>query len=172
MEREFAPSADVSTNGSSGSVGDGTAAKYLTFRLSKEQYAIDIMQVTEIIGMTDVTRVPNCPPHVLGVINLRGKIIPLVDLRLRFGMPKAAYDEKTCIIVTTVKTAEQKIVVGMVVDTVLEVALISNVCRTPEYGVSLDTSYVKGIAHLSSGDIAIVLDVDKALGNGDIPAPK
>jgi purine-binding chemotaxis protein CheW len=142
-----------------------TAGKYLTFKLSKEQYGIDILKVTEIIGVVDITRVPNCPPHVLGVVNLRGKIIPLVDLRLRFRMAPVPYDDKTCIIVTSVKTNDTKLLIGMVVDTVVEVVCIppERIASPPEYGTAVETSSIIGMGKLNDNDVAILLDLDKVL---------
>jgi len=148
------------------------AGQYLTFQLSREQYGISILKITEIIGMVDVTRVPRCPTHVLGVINLRGKIVPLIDLRMRFGLPKAEYDDKTCIIVASVKSADQKMVIGMVVDTVVEVVQLhkDQLARAPEYGLTLDTTIVLGIGKLPNKNVAILLDVDRILESKDVEA--
>lgn len=145
------------------------AGKYLTFKLSREQYAIEILRVTEIIGLTPITRVPRCPPHILGVINLRGRIIPLIDMRIQFGIPSVPYDEKTCIVVVNTTIGEQKLLIGIVVDTVLEVTTFasSQIAQAPEYGASVNTSSILGIAKLLDGDVSILLDIDKALNFKD-----
>jgi len=122
--------------------------------------------------MVDITRVLRCPPYVLGVVNLRGKIVPLIDLGKRFGLEPVSYDEKTCFIVANLKSANQTIIVGIVVDTVLEVVNIpaKKIARPPEYGVALATHFVVGIGKLPDNQSAILLDIDQVLDAKDLQA--
>ena len=111
--------------------------KYLTFSLSREEFGIPIQKVKEIIGMMEITAIPRTPPFIRGVINLRGKIIPLMDLRLKLGLPEKAYSERTCIIVVEVAAEEKGIrTMGIVVDMVSEVVNVSEgeIERPPQYG--------------------------------------
>lgn len=135
------------------------AGKYLTFRLGEEQYGLEIRRVREIIGMMDITPVPQMPAHVKGVINLRGQVIPLVDLRLKFGMPPAKYTDATCIIVVNVGA-----LVGLVVDTVREVLDITaeQIDAPPPLGAAVDTSFLLGMGKVRDG-VKILLDADKLL---------
>lgn len=147
------------------------AGKYLTFALSREQYGLHILKVQEIIGVMHVTKVPSCPDYLKGVINLRGKIIPVVDLRLKFGIEAVAYDAKTCIIVVDIQLNGKKASVGIVVDTVLEVINLAegNIEEAPEYGANLATQFVVGMGRTSDGAVVILVDIEKALADaGDI----
>jgi purine-binding chemotaxis protein CheW len=142
------------------------AGKYLTFALGQENYGLEILKVQEIIGVIKVTRVPKTPQYLKGVINLRGKIIPVVDLRLKLGMAERAYDEKTCFIVVNAQVAGRAISVGVVVDTVLEVANYEEtmIQPAPEYGTNVDTSYILGLGK-KDGDVAILIDINSALNS-------
>ena len=143
--------------------------KYLTFALAEEEYGIGILKVKEIIGMMSVTHVPQTPDFVKGVINLRGKVIPVVDLRLRFGLESAAYTERTCIIVVEVAGANGSVMMGIVVDAVSEVLNIrgSDIESTPTFGVKLDTDFILGMAK-AAGGIKILLDIDRVLNSEDL----
>ncbi len=145
------------------------AGKYLTFRLGDEEYAIGILKVKEIIGMMPITPIPQTPPYVKGVINLRGKVIPVIDLRLRFGMEEAEYTDRTCIIVVEVSTAAEAVIMGIVVDAVSEVAQIKaeEIEDTPSFGVTLDTSYILGMAK-TDDSVKILLDIDKILSEEEL----
>lgn len=136
--------------------------KYLTFCLAEENYGLDIGDVTEIIGVQKITQVPGMPPYVKGVINLRGKVIPVMDMRLRFCLPAQDYDERTCIIVTEV--ADQTM--GMVVDRVNEVVDIpENQVEVPPAQSSIPAgSYVKGLGKIGD-QIRILLDTEKILAD-------
>ena len=138
--------------------------KYLTFSLANEEYGIGILKVKEIIGMMPVTSVPQTPGFVKGVINLRGKVIPVVDLRLRFGMEEIEYTERTCIIVVEIAGESGNIVIGIVVDAVSEVLNIKaeDIEETPSFGRSLNTDYIFGMAKIE-GSVKILLDIDKVL---------
>ena len=145
--------------------------KYLTFSLAGEEYGIGILKVKEIIVMMNITPVPQTPAFVKGVINLRGKVIPVVDLRLRFALEAAAYTERTCIIVVEVAGANGSIMMGIVVDAVSEVLNIraADIENTPAFGVRLDTDFILGMAK-AAGGIKILLDIDKVLSSEDLVA--
>lgn len=138
--------------------------KYLTFTLAGEDYGIGILKVKEIIGMMPITPVPQTPHFVKGVINLRGKVIPVIDLRLKFGMEQIAYNERTCIIVVEIETETGFVMMGTVVDSVSEVVHIKteDVEETPTFGAKLNTSYIQGMAKID-GKVKILLDIDKVL---------
>jgi purine-binding chemotaxis protein CheW len=145
--------------------GAELAGKYLTFALSKEEYGLPVLKVREIIKMMDITAVPQVPGHVRGVINLRGKVIPVVDLRLKFGFPPQDYTERTCIIVVEVALASGPVMMGIIVDHVSEVLSITaeEIEQTPEFGERVETGYMKGIAKVK-GKVKILLDLDRVLG--------
>jgi len=117
--------------------------KYLTFTLAEEEYGIGILKIKEIIGMMPITTVPQTPLYVKGVINLRGKVIPVIDLRLRFTMEEIDYDERTCIIVVEIVGSAGTLQIGIVVDAVSEVLNIraEEIEETPAFGTRLDTEY-------------------------------
>ena len=142
----------------------GLAGKYLTFRLAQEEYRLEIMKVQEIIGMMQVTQVPRVPEYVRGIINLRGRIIPTIDLRTKFGLERIADTERTCIIVVEMMTFKGQISVGIVVDEVAEVLDVGaeEVDRPPEFGTSLNMDFILGVG-IVKGGIKILLDVEKVL---------
>lgn len=144
---------------------DKTACKYLTFALAKEEYGIQIMKIKEIIGMMPITFVPQTPGHVKGVINLRGKVIPVVDLRLRFGLEEAAYMERTCIVVVEASVASGTVQIGIVVDAVSEVLNIraEEIEDAPAFGGGLNMDFILGMAKSGDG-LKILLDIDRVLG--------
>ena len=135
------------------------AGKYLTFRLADNQYAIDILTVREIIGVPDITRVPQMPAFVKGVINLRGKVIPVVDLRQRFGLGETPRTDETCIIV--IDTGQDT---GLMVDAVSEVIDIADdqIDPPPSMGAAVDASFIRGMGKVDDG-VKIVLDVEKVV---------
>lgn len=145
--------------------------KYLTFALTEEEYGIGILKVKEIIGMMAITTVPRTPVYVKGVINLRGKVIPVVDLRSKFGMEVAEYTERTCIIVVEISSGQQKILMGIIVDSVSEVLNIraGEIEETPNFGSRLDTDYILGMAKTHDG-VKILLDIDKVLSGSEFAA--
>ena len=147
------------------------AGKYLTFKLADEDYGISLLKVREIIGMMPITSVPRTPEFVKGVINLRGKVIPVTDLRLRFGMPESAYTERTCIIVVEIRTATSTVQMGIVVDAVTEVLPVreEEIEPAPEFGASVDTRYILGMANME-GAVKILLDIDRVLTAEEIVA--
>lgn len=143
--------------------------KYLTFTLADEDYGLEILKVREIIGMMDITAIPQTPDYVKGVINLRGRVIPVIDLRLRFSLPPMDYGERTCIIVVDVKSHLNAVQVGVVVDSVSEVLNVigGDIEPPPEFGAQIDTSYILGIAK-AKGAIKILLDIDKVLASEEL----
>jgi len=143
--------------------------KYLTFSLANEEYGIGILKIKEIIGMFPITSVPQTPEFVKGVINLRGKVIPVMDLRLRFGMPPIDYSERTCIIVVEIAGQAGTIQIGIVVDAVSEVLNIKKdeIEETPTFGTKLNTGYILGMAKMEGG-VKILLDIDQVLSGDEL----
>jgi purine-binding chemotaxis protein CheW len=142
----------------------GREGKYLTFTLDNEEYGIGILKIKEIIGLMPITSVPQTPDYVKGVINLRGKVIPVVDLRLRFGMEEMEYTERTCIIVVEIAGQQGTVLMGIVVDAVSEVLNIKreDIEDTPTFGTKLNTDYILGMAKMEGG-VKILLDIDRVL---------
>lgn len=142
--------------------------KYLTFCLAGEEYGIEILKVREVIGLLDITAVPQVPPYVKGVINLRGQVIPVIDLRLRCGLAPVEYDDLTCTVVVDVGA-----LVGVIVDAVQEVLDIdrSAIVPPPPLGAAVDTSFVLGLAKVRDG-VTILLDLDGVLGRAAIGEPE
>lgn len=145
--------------------------KYLTFKLAGEEYGIGILKIKEIIGMMPVTTVPQTPSFVKGVINLRGKVIPVMDLRLRFGMKETDYTERTCIIVVEIEGSSGTVMIGTVVDSVSEVLNIKgeDIEDTPTFGTRLEMDYILGMAKMEGG-VKILLDIDHVLNEEYIAA--
>jgi purine-binding chemotaxis protein CheW len=143
--------------------------KYLTFTLDEEDYGIGILKIKEIIGMMPITPVPQTPEHVKGVINLRGRVIPVVDLRLRFGMDSIDYNERTCIIVVEIEGEAGTVMIGIVVDSVSEVLNIKaeEIEDTPTFGTKLNTDYILGMAKMEGG-VKILLDIDSVLSSQEV----
>jgi len=143
--------------------------KYLTYVLNDEEYGIGILKIKEIIGMMPITSIPQTPEFVKGVINLRGKVIPVVDLRLRFGMEAIDYNERTCIIVVEIESAASTVMIGIVVDAVSEVLNIKgeDIEETPAFGTRLNTDYILGMAKMEGG-VKILLDIDKVLSADEV----
>lgn len=142
--------------------------KYLTFCLADEEYGIGIRKVKEIIGMMTVTSIPQMPGYVKGVINLRGKVIPVIDLRLKFSMESIAYTERTCIVVVEINGGKRKIQMGIIVDSVSEVLNVrqGDIADTPTFGATVDTDYILGMAKMEGG-VKILLDIDSVLSERD-----
>jgi purine-binding chemotaxis protein CheW len=143
------------------------AGKYLTFVLADEEYGLEILKVREIIGLMPITAVPRTPEFVKGVINLRGKVIPVVDLRLKFSMVEAEHTEETCIIVVDVGRVEM----GIIVDKVSEVLDIDpeEIEDTPSFGTSVDTDFILGMGK-ANNKVTILLDISKVLTAADVKA--
>ena len=149
--------------------GDARAGKYLTFQLANEEFGIRVLKVREIMGIQEITAVPQTPAHIKGVINLRGKVVPVIDLRLKFGLPAADYTQRTCIIVTQVQGEAGAVHMGIVVDGVSEVLNLtaSEIEDTPDFGEDVGSGYLLGMAK-SKGKVKILLDIDKVLSSQDL----
>jgi purine-binding chemotaxis protein CheW len=143
--------------------------KYLTFTLDNEDYGIGILKIKEIIGVMPITPIPRTPEFLRGVINLRGKVIPVVDLRLKFEIEAIDYTERTCIIVVETEGQAGTIMIGIVVDSVSEVLNIKgeDIDDTPAFGTKVNTDYILGMAKMGGG-VKILLDIDKVLTGEDI----
>jgi purine-binding chemotaxis protein CheW len=143
--------------------------EYLTFMVAGEEYGIAILKVKEIIGMMPITMVPRKPPYVKGVINLRGKVIPVMDLRLKFGLEAMDYVERTCIIVVEITRDSGNVLIGIVVDAVSEVLNIrgADIDEPPSFGSQVSTDYILGMAKVKGG-VKILLDIDRVLSREGI----
>ena len=152
-----------------GTQTDPRAGKYLTFQLAQEEFGIRVLKVREIMGLQEITAVPQTPSHVKGVINLRGKVVPVIDLRLKFGLEAAAYTQRTCIIVTQVQGESSSIMIGIIVDGVSEVLNLSGaeIEDTPDFGDSSGSQYLLGMAKVK-GKVKILLDIDRVLSTQEL----
>jgi len=137
----------------------------LTFELGNETYGVDILRVREIRGWTSVTRIPQAPPHILGVLNLRGSIVPVVDLRMRLALERAEYTKVTVIIVLSVNAAAGRREIGVVVDGVSDVVDVdaANVRQAPDLGSSFATEYIRGLVPVANR-MVVLLDIDRLIG--------
>ncbi|ODS31253.1 MAG: purine binding chemotaxis protein [Candidatus Scalindua rubra] len=142
-----------------------TEGKFLTFVLGKEVYGIEILKVREIIGVMAITTVPQTPDYMKGVINLRGKVIPVIDLRLKFSMPEEEHTQETCVIVVEVSRS----LIGIIVDSVSEVLDIRSeeIEDTPNFGHGIDTNFIEGLGK-TKGKIIILLDIEKVLSTEEM----
>ena len=150
------------------SAGD-REGKYLTFALDNEEYGIGILEIREIIGMMPVTPIPQAPDYVKGVINLRGKVIPVIDLRLKFGMEPIDYTERTCIIVVEIEGQTGNVLIGTAVDSVSEVLNINgdDIEDTPTFGAKLKTDYILGMAK-TDDSVKILIDIHRVLNADEV----
>lgn len=144
---------------------DSMKDRYLSFRVGEEEYGIDIQYVTEIVGIQKISAVPEMPDYIKGVINLRGQVIPVMDVRIRFHMPAQSYNERTCVIVVHINEN----FVGLVVDAVKEVASLpqDSICEAPKVARSESAQYIKGIGKVGD-DVKIILDVYKLLTDSEV----
>lgn len=145
------------------------AGKYLTFNLGKEVYGIEILKVQEIIGMMQVTRVPRTPAFVRGVVNLRGKVIPVIDLRLKFALEGKEDTDRTCIIVVQVGIGGGSVIMGLIVDEVSEVlnVMAEQIEAAPSFGSKVDTDFILGMGKVAQ-KVVMLLDVDKVLAGDEL----
>ena len=143
--------------------------KYLTFALANEEYGLEILKVREIIGYMDITTVPQMPGYIKGVINLRGQVIPVIDLRAKFGMETAQVTEQTCIIVVETTHSNRNYSTGIVVDRVQEVLDIAgdNIEETPQFDSSVTTDFILGMGKIGDS-VKILLNIDRVLANVNI----
>ena len=138
--------------------------KYLTFALGPEEYGLEILKVREIIGYMEITAIPQTPHHVKGVINLRGQVIPVIDLRAKFGMETVEVTDESCIIVVVISRGRSNFSTGIVVDHVQEVLDIAgqDIEEAPQFGSSVDTEFILGMGKIGDS-VKILLDIDKVL---------
>lgn len=148
-------------------------ARYLSFSMEDESYCIDILMVKELMGMAPLTPLPRTPDFIRGVINLRGQIIPIVDLRLKFGLAFREYGRRTSIIVTEIPFCGETILMGLVVDSIQEVVSIPDdkLTHLPYINSRVRAEYIRGVAETGDG-IKIVLDVQKVLNDGELDVLK
>ena len=159
----------MTANDNAAAQADARAGKYLTFQLASEEFGIRVLKVREIMGIQEITAVPQTPAHIKGVINLRGKVVPVVDLRLKFGVAAADYTQRTCIIVTQVQGESGPVMMGIVVDSVSEVLNLTGteIEDTPDFGEEISGSYLLGMAKVK-GKVKILLDIDRVLSTQDM----
>ena len=145
--------------------------KYLSFALGQEEYGLGILKVREIIGYMDITAIPQTPDYVKGVINLRGQVIPVVDIRILFGMEPKGVTEETCIIVVEVSYDGRAFNTGVVVDRVQEVLDIegNNIEEAPQFGAAINTDFILGMGKVNN-IVKILLDIDKVLQGSELDA--
>jgi purine-binding chemotaxis protein CheW len=155
----------IKSEGTTGQDVSSKEGKYLTFALAQEEYGLEILKVREIIGYIDVTAVPQTPHYVKGVINLRGQVIPVIELRAKFGMETTEVTDETCIIVVEIHQAGRKFSTGIVVDRVQEVLDIAagSIEDAPQFGVSVNTDFILGMGKVGDS-VKILLDIDMVLG--------
>ena len=152
-----------------GSLGERLAGKYMSFKLAEEVYGLEILTVREIIGVMEITRMPRAPEFVRGVINLRGKVVPVVDLRLKFGMPRTERTDQTVIIVVQYALRDQPVTMGILVDEVLEVLSIeaAQIEPPPSFGVdAADTSFILGIGKADTR-VIFLLEIGRVLSESE-----
>ena len=145
------------------------ANKYLTFVLATEEYAVDILRVQEIKGWSKITKIPNTPYYICGVINLRGTIVPIIDLRLRFGLERLEYGPMTVVVVVKVLSGSKERIMGVVVDAVSDVYDVSEseIKPPPDFGSVISMEFVKGLATVED-KMVIVLDIDRLLNSEEL----
>lgn len=159
------------TSNEKGKETGGVLSQYLSFVLAGGEYAVEILQVQEIRGWTPVTWIPNTPKYVEGILNMRGAIVPIVDLRIRFGMERVEYGPTTVIVVLKANHGNSKRIVGIVVDGVTDVHNLSedDIKPVPDFGETVHTEFIKGMATLAE-KMAVVLDVDRLLRYDELEA--
>ena len=145
--------------------------KYLTFALGKEEYGLEILKVREIFGYMEITAIPRTPSYVRGVINLRGQVMAVVDLRAKFSMDSVERTDQTCIIVVEISCGGRKISTGMIVDHVSEVLEVpgDKIEDPPSFGTSVDSDFILGLGKIGDS-VKILLDIDKVLEADEIAA--
>ncbi len=152
-----------------GEVGDGSEDQVLTFTLADEEYGVDILRVQEIKGWDSVTGIPNTPDYIRGVINLRGTIVPVIDMRLRFGLPPLEYGPLTVVIVLRVESGSRTRIMGIVVDAVSDVYNLpeDRIRPAPDFGGAVESEFITGLAGVED-KMVIVLDVDRLLNSREL----
>jgi purine-binding chemotaxis protein CheW len=153
----------------SSSSSDRRGGKYLIFSLAEEEFGVRVLKIKEIMGMQEITAVPNTAPYVKGVINLRGQVIPVIDLRMKFNLPSCAYTHRTCIVVVTTQGKAGDRLVGAIADGVAEVLTLvdEEIEDTPDFGNGVTAPYLLGMAKVK-GTVKILLDIDQVLSEQEI----
>ena len=151
------------------SAASARAGRYLTFSMAREEYGLEILKVQEIIGMMNVTRVPRTPDFIRGVINLRGKVIPVIDLRRKLQFEGREDTDRTCIIVVQVQQGDTPVTMGIIVDSVSEVLNVSasQIEPSPEFGFNISTEFILGMGKVDKR-VIILLDADRILSTGEL----
>ena len=146
-----------------------STVQYLTFTLEEEVFALEITKVREVLEFTSITKVPRTPDYMMGVINLRGSVVPVIDLRLKFGMPKTEKDVNTCIIIVEVALDKDLLVIGALADSVQEVFDLSSdqIEPPPNIGTNMKTEFIKGMGKRDD-HFMIILDIDKILSSDEL----
>jgi len=149
----------------------GAGGQYLTFVLAGEEYGVEILKVQEIKGWDTATPIPNTPDHVLGVLNLRGAVVPIIDLRMRFGLDRIPYGPTTVVIVVKMQHNDQGRTVGLVVDAVADVYRLESddIQPPPDMGGTIDTEFVRGLTTVDD-KMVILLEIDHLIDFGDVEA--
>lgn len=144
------------------------AGKYLIFNLSGEEFGAEVLKIKEIMGLQNITAVPNTASCVKGVINLRGQVIPVLDLRIKFNLPPVEYTQRTCIVVVDTQIAGKSALMGAIVDGVAEVLTLTpdDIVDTPDFGNGVDSPYLLGMAKVK-GRVKILVDIQQVLGSYD-----
>jgi purine-binding chemotaxis protein CheW len=161
----------LNTEASAAPAAEARAERYLTFHLGPEEFGIRVLKVREIMGIQDIAAVPEMPPHAKGVIRLRGKIVPVVDLRLKFGLPQTEYTQRTCLVVVQAGTTTGSALVGVVVDAVSEVLYLAagDIAKTPKSRRGAAAPYLLGVAK-AKGKVKILADIDRVLSAQELKA--
>jgi purine-binding chemotaxis protein CheW len=154
---------------------DQRAGKYLTFGLGNEEFAIQVLPVREIMGIQEITLVPQTPGYIKGVLNLRGRVVPMVDLRLKLGLPELEYNQRTCIIVAKIESPAGKLMVGIIVDGVSEVLTLdapdifeaADIEDPPDFGSGLETPYILGMAKIKN-KMRILLNINMVFSASEV----
>lgn len=148
---------------------NSTTNKYLTFVLATEEYAVDILRVQEIKGWSKVTPIPNTPDYIRGVINLRGTIVPIIDLRLRFSLDRLDYGQMTVVVVVKVVSGSRERIMGIVVDAVSDVYDVAEneIKPPPDFGSVISMEFIRGLATVNE-KMVIILDIDRLLNSGEL----
>ncbi len=155
-----------------GNVGsEDTGSQYLTFRLGDEDYGVDILRVQEIKGWSPVTTIPNTPEYLRGVLNLRGAIVPIIDLRMRLNLSNVEYTATTVVIVLCVRAENQERILGIVVDSVSDVLNVAQeeIRPSPDFGTAVNTEFIRGLATIDDAMI-MLLDIDRLLRLDELKA--
>jgi purine-binding chemotaxis protein CheW len=161
--------AEVENSPEDSDLGEKLAGKYLTFKLANEEYGLEILKVQEIIFMQEVTKIPRTPDFVRGVINLRGKVIPVVEIRSKFGMETTEDTINTCIIVVQIGGADSSLTMGIIIDDVSEVLDImpADIQETPSFGAEIDTDFIMGVGKIGD-NLKMLLDIEKVLTSDEM----